>query len=65
MKIVFNRTYFLLSICLLKAITSFGQPVVKVPPMCEVVIAGTGVGTSIGFGGVVSGGSFIGRVIKN
>jgi hypothetical protein len=46
-------------VCLLKTITTFAQPVIKVPPMCEVVVAGTGLGASTGFGGAVGNGGIV------
>jgi hypothetical protein len=46
-------------LCLLRAIFSFAQPVVKVPPMCEVLVAGIGNGVSTGFGGSVGDGGIV------
>jgi len=39
--------------------TAIAQPVIKVPPACEVVVAGSGFGTVLGFGGVVGSGGVI------
>jgi hypothetical protein len=46
-------------VCSLKTITSFAQPIIKVPPMCEVVVAGTGLGATTGFGGLVGDGGIV------
>ena len=35
------------------------QPTVKVPPACEVVVAGTGPGVTLGFGGIVGSGGVV------
>jgi hypothetical protein len=45
-------------VCLFKAAINFGQ-VVKVPPNCEVVFAGTGNGATTGFGGAVGDGGIV------
>ena len=43
----------------LVAPSSFAQPVVKVPKACEVVVAGTGNGSSTGFGSAVGDGGIV------
>ncbi len=50
------------SVLIALAISNFNtwaQPVVKVPPACQVVQVGTGVGTVLGFGGVVGNGGVV------
>ncbi len=59
MKITDIRIYLLVMVCSLKSITSFGQPVIKVPHGCEVVVAGSGTGASTGFGGAVGDGGIV------
>jgi hypothetical protein len=49
----------LVAFCLLFTAIAFAQPVIKVPPTCEVVFAGTGLGASIGFGGAVGDGGIV------
>lgn len=48
----------MVTVCLLKTMCSFAQ-LVKVPPTCEVVVAGTGTGATTGFGGVVGDGGIV------
>lgn len=38
---------------------AWAQPVVQVPPTCNVVVAGSGTGTAVGFGGVVGNGGIV------
>ena len=46
-------------VCLFSAAIAFAQPVIKVPPTCEVVFAGTGIGVGTGFGGTVGDGGIV------
>ncbi len=58
-KTIFKKAHLILVACLFKAAISYAQPVIKVPPMCEVVFAGTGFGVNTGFGGAVGDGGII------
>lgn len=53
------KTQLLLVVMLLSAMLSFAQPVIQVPPLCNVVVAGTGVGTVTGPGGKVGNGGIV------
>jgi hypothetical protein len=59
MKPIYKRAYRLVLVCLLKTFFCFAQPVIKVPPTCEVVYAGFGTGVTTGFGGIVGDGGIV------
>jgi len=59
MKTIYKTTPFFLILCLLNALIGFAQPVIKVPQMCQVVVAGTGLGASTGYGGAVGDGGIV------
>ena len=58
-KTIFKKTHLIVIIGLIQASLSFAQPVIKVPPLCEVVVAGTGAGATTGFGGIVGDGGIV------
>lgn len=57
-KTYFNKMHLIIAF-LLFGISIVAQPVVRVPPTCNVVVAGTGVGASPGFGGQVGDGGIV------
>lgn len=54
-----SEKYFVLLLLLFSTALSLAQPVVRVPPNCNVVVAGTGVGAMTGFGGSVGNGGIV------
>lgn len=60
--VLWNRTWFVAYCCGFMSMwwgAAMAQPVVKVPPACEVLVAGSGPGTMLGFGGVVGSGGVV------
>lgn len=55
----FFKIQLAFAVLLLGTTLSVAQPVVKVPPTCEVVYTGTGAGVVAGFGGVVGDGGIV------